>query len=121
MKIINRISSIAAAFALLGGLTFAAPKTNHESKYLTISGKVIKKDTAERTLLVEDKRANKLYLVNVPDGSVFKITFGLYMRMAEPGFENVRTGERVQIRCTRDNEHLSRIEGGREVVSLTAQ
>src|SRR5262245_15918927 len=106
MKIIKRISSIAAAFALLSAFTFAAPKETHESKYLIVTGKVLKSNAKDRTLLVEDKFARKLYLVNVPEGSVVRITFGRYMNMAEPGFEQVRTGERVQIRCTRNTEHL---------------
>jgi len=121
MRIINKISSIATVFVLLGGLALAAPKANHESKYLIITGKILKSNDKDRTLLVEDNFAKKLYLVNVPEGSVLKITFGRYMNMAEPGFEHVRAGERVRIRCSRNSEHLSRIEGGREVISLTAQ
>jgi hypothetical protein len=71
--------------------------------------------------LVADRLSNKLYLIEVPENATFKITFGQYMRMAEPGFKDVRTGERVEIRCTRTStEHLARLDDGRSVVTLTA-
>jgi hypothetical protein len=43
------------------------------------------------------------------------------MKLAAPEFEDVRTGERVEIRCKRgDTEHLARLEGGRVATTVTA-
>jgi hypothetical protein len=41
--------------------------------------------------------------------------------MAEPGLEDVRVGERIEIRCKRgDTEHLTRLDDGHPVVKLSA-
>lgn len=122
MKTITRLGSIVAGFTLLSTLALAAPKTQGAGKYIKVAGTVVQIDAKDRTLLVEDRHANKLYLIEVPEGEIFKVTFGRYMRMAEPGFEDVICGERIEIRCKRDAaEHLSRLEDGRTVVvTLTA-
>ena len=122
MKTITGLGSIVAAFTLLSTLALAAPKTHDAGKYFKVAGTVVQIDTKDRTLLVEDRLANKLYLIEVPEGLIFKVTFGTYMQMAEPGFEDVRCGERVEIRCRRGSaERLSRLEDGRTVVvALTA-
>lgn len=120
MKTINRLASIAVTLTLLGIATIAAPKTERLHKHFTVTGTVLQRDNKDRTLLVEDLFSKKLYLIAVPDGATFKITFGRYMRMAAPGFEDVRTGERVQVRCTRNSsEHLA-LSDGKSVTPLVA-
>jgi len=120
MKTIARFGSIIATFALLGTLAIAAPKHERAKKYFDVAGTVIQVDNKDRTLLVKDG-LSRLYEIRVPEGATFKITFGRYMRMAEPGFGDVRTGERVQIRCWREEtEHLSRLADGQLVTRLTA-
>ena len=121
MKTITRLGSIIAAFTLLSTLAVASPKTERANKYFKVAGKVIQIDNKDRTLLVADRLSSKLYLIKVPDGVVFKITFGRNMRMTAPGFEHVWTGERIEIRCKRnDTEHLARLEDGRSVTTITA-
>ena len=121
MKTIARLGSIAAAFMLLGLIVAAAPKGQRANKYFTIAGTVLEVDQKEHTLLVADRRSEKLYLIEIPDGATFKITFGNAMLMAKPGLANVNARERVEIRCFRgDRDHLARLDDGREVVVLTA-
>ena len=101
MRTITRFASIVAAFTLLSTLALAAPKAERANKYFKVAGTVIQIDNKDRTLLVTDRLSNKLYLIEVPEAVTFKITFGRYMRMAEPGFGDVNIGERVEIRCER--------------------
>lgn len=121
MRTITRLGSIVAAFTLLSTLALAGPKAERANKYFKVAGTVIQIDKKDRTLLVADRLSNTLYLIEVPETVTFKITFGRYMRMAEPGFGDVNTGERVEIRCTRGaTEHLARLEDGRSVIVPTA-
>lgn len=121
-NITRRTISLVWAVALaISSLTLAAPGTEAASKYFTVSGKVIKINAKDRTLLVADRAKDQLYLVNLPQGSTLKITWGRYMRMAEPGFEDVGNKDRVEIRCFRaDSEHLARLDDGRSAIQLTA-
>ena len=120
MRTITRFASIVATFTLLSTLALAAPKAERANKYFKVAGTVIQIDKKDRTLLVTDRLSNKLYLIEVPEAVTFKITFGRYMRMAEPGFGDVHIGERVEIRCLRGaTEHLARLEDGRSVVVLS--
>lgn len=121
MKSITRLGLIAAVFTLFSTLALGAPKTERANKYFKVAGKVIQVDRKDRTLLVTDRLSNKLYLIQVPENTTFKITFGRYMRMAEPTFEDVRTGERIEIRCIRsDKEHLALLDDGRTASKITA-
>jgi hypothetical protein len=121
MKTIARLGSIIAVFTLLSTIALAAPKADRANKYFKVAGTVLQIDKEDRTLLVADRLSNKLYLIAVPEAVTFKITFGRYMRMAEPGFGDVRIGERIEIRCARgDSEHLALLEDGRAVTTLTA-
>jgi len=121
MRTITRSASIVAAFTLLSTLALAAPKAERANKYFKVAGTVIQIDNKDRTLLVADRLSNKLYLIEVPEAVTFKITFGRYMRMAEPGFADVNIGERVEIRCERGStEHLARLQDGRSVTVLSA-
>ena len=120
MRTITRFASIVAAFTLLSTLALAAPKAERANKYFKVAGTVIQIDNQDRTLLVADRLSNKFYLIEVPEAVTFKITFGRYMRMAEPGFGDVNIGERVEIRCERGStEHLARLEDGRSVMVLS--
>ncbi|HJZ67371.1 MAG TPA: hypothetical protein VKF81_04425 [Blastocatellia bacterium] len=122
MRTIIRLTSIAAAITLaVGTIAIAAPKAQRANKYFTVAGTVIRIDKQNRTLLVADRRSEKLYLIEVPEGATFKITFGRYMRMARPEFGDVIARERVEIRCFRtDAEHLARLDDGRVAVRLIA-
>ena len=121
MRTITRFASIVAAFTLLSTLALAAPKAERSNKYFKVAGTVIQIDNKDRTLLVTDRLSNKLYLIEVPEAVTFKITFGRYMRMAEPGLEDVSIKERIEIRCLRgDRERLAALPDGRQVIALTA-
>ncbi len=121
MKTITKLGSIAAAFTLVSTLALAAPKAERASKYFSVAGAVLEINKNDRTLLVADRLSEKLYLIAVPEGVSFKITFGRYMLMAEPGFDDVDISERVEIRCMRsDKEHLARLDDDRQVALLTA-
>lgn len=122
MKLITRLGAIAVFFTFaLNGVAVAAAKEERANKYFTVAGRVLRIDNKERTLLVADRSSKKLYLIQIPDRATFKITFGRYMRMQEPGFAEVNKGERVEIRCwNADKEHLAQLEDGRVVIIVTA-
>ncbi|HXU35756.1 MAG TPA: hypothetical protein VN937_05290 [Blastocatellia bacterium] len=120
MKAIRRLGTIAAAFALLSTLAIAASKAERANKYFTIAGTVLQIDKTQRTLLVAD-RANQKYLIEVPEGATFKIVFGRYSQMREPGLSDVNVRERIEIRCFRgDTEHLARLDDGSSAIVITA-
>lgn len=126
MKTIRRlISQRSAALAVTVVLAFAtlamsAPKSERASKYLTIEGRVLQINQEARTLLVSDQWSKKLYLVNVPDGATFNITFGINMKVSEPELYQVKRNDRVRMRCIRSQEHLARLDDGRQAVVLIA-
>lgn len=122
MKAITRLGSIAAVFTLaLSAVAHAAPKSERANKYFKVAGTVLQINKSEHTLLVKDRSSAKLYLVEMPEGSTLKITFGRYMRMSEPAFGDVFINERVEIRCWKgDKEHLALLPDGRAVIALTA-
>ena len=118
MKSITRYRITLAATIMLafGSLAFAAPT----GKHITIYGRVLKIDKHERTLLVSDQWTKKLYLVNVPEGITYKITFGQNMKMSQPGFDDTYKNDRVSLRCKRaDKEHLAKLADGGEAIVLT--
>jgi hypothetical protein len=121
-NIARRSISLAAGVVLaISSLALAAPRAEAASRYFTIAGQVVKIDAKQRTLLIADRTKDRLYLVSLPEGSTLKITWGRYMRMSEPGFEDVGNKDRVEIRCFRtDPEHLARLDDGRQVIALTA-
>jgi len=91
------------------------------SKYFTVSGQVLKIDNRARTLLVRDYPSKTLYLVNIPEGATFKITFGRYMQMGQPGFDEVFPRDRVAIRCLRPaQDHLGKLDDATPVVLAVA-
>ena len=120
-RITHRVVSLAASIALVLSFAIAAPRAQAASKYFSIKGQVVKIDEKERTLLVADRSNDRLYLVSVPEGTTLKITWGRFMRMAEPGFADVFNKDRVEIRCYRtESEHLAQLGDGRTAVMLVA-
>ncbi len=118
MKSITRHRITIAATIMLAfcSLAFAAPA----GKHVTIYGRVLKVDKQERTLLVSDQWTKKLYLVNVPEGATFKITFGQNMKMSQPGFGDTYKNDWVNLRCSRvDKEHLAKLDDGSQAIVLT--
>jgi len=121
MKTIARLGSIAATFMLLSMIVAAAPRGQQAKTYFTIAGTVLEVDQKERTLLVADRQSEKLYLIEIPDGTTFKITFGNAMLMDKPGLADVNARERIEIRCFRgDRDHLARLDDGRTVIRVLA-
>ncbi len=125
MRAIRRFGTIAAAFALLRTLAIAAPKAERANKFFTVAGTVLQIDKTERTLLIADRASNQTYLIEVPEGTKFKIVFGRYMQVREPGFNDVNVREQIEIRCFRgDTEHLAlldeKIDDGHPVIAVTA-
>lgn len=123
MKTITRLGLIAAAFTLaLSSVVLAGPKAQRANKHFNVAGTVLQIDQREHTLLVADRSSAKLYLIEIPEGARFKVTFGRYMKMAEPAFDDLYIGDRVEIRCLRvDEEHLTRLEDGRDRLSRGPQ
>lgn len=121
----KRISSL-FAIAVISVLAFSsfgmsATKTDRGSKYFTLNGRVISVDQKARTLLVDERSSDKLYLVTVPDGKTFKITFGLHMNLAQAGIWQVHPKDRVRIECKRPgSEHLAQLEDGRQAIVVIA-
>jgi len=107
--------------SITSGIVTAAPKGDRSKKELTVYGRVLKIDNQQRTFLISDRSAKKLYLVAMPDGAHFKIFFGIYRAKDEPVFANVYKGDILQIRCTRTSgDHLSRLDDGTEVLAVSA-
>ncbi|MEK6286908.1 MAG: hypothetical protein AABO57_14305 [Acidobacteriota bacterium] len=104
----------------LASLAMSAPKSERSSKYLIVEGRVLQIDQKARTMLVADMWSDKLYLVNVPKSETFKITFGMNKNVREPEFWQARRNDRIQVRCVRSQEHLARLDGGGQVVVMTA-
>lgn len=122
----KRIQQRTAAFAVtltmvltLATVAISAPKHDRASKRFTISGRVLQVDQKARTLLVADQWSEKLYLVSVPKGETFQITFGLNMNVSEPEFWQAHKNDRVRIRCIRSQEHLAQLDG-RQLVGMIA-
>jgi hypothetical protein len=122
MKRLTQRSAALALTLVLGfaAVSIAAPKSERSGKYISVSGRVLQISQTARTMLVQDTWSPKLYLVTVPKGETFKITFGLNMKKAEAEFEDTHRNDRISFRCYRTQEHLARLEDGREVVLLTA-
>jgi hypothetical protein len=124
MKNIRRLGTFVIAFTMLGTLALAASKSERAARYFTVSGTVLQINQVDRTLLVADRASNRTYLIEVPEGATFKIVFGRYMQMREPGLSNVSVRERIEIRCFRgDTEHLALVDkklSANPVIAVTA-
>jgi len=121
MKRIRQTSSVLAVALLLAIATTAlgAPRKEHSQKTLTVYGRVLEVNQEARTMLVSDLWSKKLFLVNVPKGATYKITFGLNMSASTPELWQTHRNDRVQVRCVRTPEHLARLDDGRQVTVLS--
>ena len=116
----QRIVALAVTLTLaLAAAAMAAPKSERAGKYLTLEGRVLQINKESRTLLVSDMWSKRLYLVNIPEGETFKITFGIRMGISDPDFRDVHNNDRVRMRCTRDEQHLARLDDGGIAIALT--
>jgi hypothetical protein len=117
---IRFLASTILMLAILGAVT-ASAASKRASKYFELTGKVLKVDLKNRTLLVADSKSDNLYIVKVPEGAHFKITFGINMHYEEPTLDNVFKADRIKATCTRpDQEHYARLEDGRVAHVLIA-
>jgi hypothetical protein len=105
--------------AIISAAVAAAP-SKHAKKWFELSGKVLKVDQKERTMLVAETNSDKLYIVKVPEGAYFRITFGINMRYEYPELRHVFRADRIRARCTADEDHLARLDDGRVVHVVTA-
>ena len=120
MKRISSISIIALISVLaLSSVGMSATKTT--DKRFTLTGRVLSVDRKAGTMLVNDQWSEKLYLVKVPDGTTFKITFGIHMNRAEAGIWLVNPNDHVSVECRRSTqERLAKLEDGRQAILLIA-
>jgi hypothetical protein len=120
-RTIQRSISLVGIALVTIGLAMGAPKTERAKSEITVYGRVLKIDTKERTLLISDHSSKKLYLVTMPEGAQLKIFFGICRTFDSPTFNNVYKSDIVRVRCSQpDQEHLGRLDDGRQVVVLTA-
>jgi hypothetical protein len=120
MKRISSISIIALISVLaLSSVGMSATKTT--DKRFTLTGRVLSVDRKAGTMLVNDQWSEKLYLVKVPEGTTFKITFGIHMNRAEAGIWLVNPNDHVSVECRRSTqERLAKLEDGRQAILLIA-
>lgn len=120
-RIRQRNVALAVTFVLaLASLAMSAQKSERLSKYLIVEGRVLQIDQKARTMLVADMWSDTLYLVNVPQSETFKIVFGMNMNVHEPELWQASRNNRIRVRCARSQEHLARIDVGRQAVVMTA-
>jgi hypothetical protein len=118
---IQRSISVVGIALVTIGLAMGAPKTERAKSEITVYGRVLKIDKKERTLLISDHSSKTRYLVTVPEWARLKIFFGICKSYDSPTFDNVYRNDIVRVRCTRtDQDHLTRLDDGSEVVTLTA-
>jgi hypothetical protein len=118
---IQRSISLVGIALFTIGLAMGAPKNERAKTELNVFGRVLKIDRKERTLLISDQSSKKLYLVTVPEGTRLQIFSGICRSYDSPTFENVYKSDVVRVRCIRtDQEHLARLDDGRQMVLLTA-
>ena len=118
---IQRSISLVGIMLVTIGLAMGAPKTESAKSEINLHGRVLKVDKKERTLLISDHWSKKLYLVTIPEGAKFKVFFGLSSSYDYPTLDKVYKGDIVRARCIRtDQEHLARLDDGRQAVLLTA-
>lgn len=122
MKRISSIFLIAVISVLaLSSVGMSSTKTYPTDKSFTLNGRVLSVDRKAGTMLVNDQWSEKLYLVKVPDGVTFKITFGIHMNRAEAGLWLVNPKDHISIECRRSTqERLARLEDGRQAILLIA-
>lgn len=118
---IQRSISLVGIALVTIGLAMGAPKTERAKSEITVYGRVLKIDKKERTLLISDQSSKKLYLVTMPEWARLEIFFGICRSYDSPTFKNVYRSDIVRVRCIRTGqEHLARLDDGRQMVVLTA-
>lgn len=123
MTRITRFTTTVASIAVLAfvSVAIAAPKGESKNKAFILSGRILEVDKSARTLLIREQSGDRLYLVKVPKNATFQITFGRHMKLTYPGIEDVVKNESVRMKVRRtDEDRLSLLDDGREVVALTA-
>ncbi|HLG16503.1 MAG TPA: hypothetical protein VJH03_18650 [Blastocatellia bacterium] len=124
MNCLTRRSVAMAATLVMtfGSLALSAPKTGGgDNSYFTVTGRVIKIDAKQRTLLVADRQHEKLYLATMPEGATVKILWGTYAGMTSPDFSHVRRYDLIRMRCVRrGDERLATIDSGRQATPVLA-
>lgn len=118
---IQRSVSLVGIALVTMGLAMGATKTDRAKSEINVYGRVLKIDSKERTLLISDHASKKLYLVTMPEGARLQIFSGICRFYDSPTFDNVYKSDIVRVRCIRnDQDHLARLDDGRQVVTLTA-
>lgn len=118
---IQRSISLVGIAILTMGFAMAAPKKERAKSEIIVHGRVLKIDTKERTLLISDHQSKKLYRVTVPEGARFRIFSGIFRSYDDPTLDKVFKSDIVRVRCIgTDQDHLARLDDGRQVVILTA-
>lgn len=118
---IQRSISLVGIALVTMGLAMGATKTERAKTEINVYGRVLKIDSKERTLLISDHASKKLYLVTMPEGARLQIFSGICRSYDSPTFDNVYKSDIVRVRCIRtDQDHLARLDDGRQVVTLTA-
>ena len=122
MKHFLQRSAVLAALFVLGATQLAfAGKSERNHRRIFVNGQVLKIDQKDRTLLVSDRWTKKLYLVTVPQGAEFRITFGANMRITYPEFKDVQKYNMVQMICTQSGEeHLATLDDGTKAITVVA-
>ena len=98
MKPMTRLFAAFAALAITFGSVAAAPASESKSKSFQIRGRVLQINEKARTVLVADHWSKKLYLVTVPEGAYFKVTFGRAMKLTYPEISDLSRKDQVQMR-----------------------
>ncbi|HMG36575.1 MAG TPA: hypothetical protein VKM94_21740 [Blastocatellia bacterium] len=111
---------IAIVTMAIGSAAVASASNSRSGKPFIVEGKVLQVDRKAHSMLVEDSHSDTLYLVKVPEGAAFRITFGLFKNFEEPDLDHVFKNDRVKMRVIKDSDRLARLEGGKETVIVTA-
>ena len=121
MKTMTRLFAAFAALAITFGSVAASPTSESKSQSFQIRGRVLQIDEKARTVLVADHWSKKLYLVTVPEGAYFKVTFGRAMGLSYPEISDLSRERHSADACQSPNgEKLTLLQDGREAVVLIA-
>jgi hypothetical protein len=121
MKTMTRLFAALFALAITVGSVTAAPRPEPKSKAFQIRGRVLQIDQKALTLVVAEDKSEKLYLVIVPEGAYFKVTFGRAMKLTYPEFSDLNRKDRVQMKVRASSgEQLTLLQDGRKAVVLVA-
>jgi hypothetical protein len=106
----------------LAAIGMSAPKHYRwNRRFETTTVRVLRIDLKARTLLVAEFGTNKLYLAKMPAGTTAKVILGVYSGLRGADFADIHRNEVIRIRYEpAANEHLARMEDGREVAVVTA-